>query len=404
MRKSLSDAGVVALKPRAARYAVPDPELRKHYVRVQPSGAKSYVIVTRDPISGKQIWATIGPVDLMTITEARERARAAIKRILEGRAPFERITKAETFADVAAQWMKRHVQAKGLRSEGDLARLLKTHIYPAWGDRPFLDIRRSDVAALLDHIEDNHGGRQADYALAIVRGIMNWYASRSDNYSPPIVRGMRRTSSKERARSRTLGDGELRAVWKAAEGDGAFGAFVRLLLLTAQRRDKVASMRWTDIAGDVWTIPADLREKGNAGDVKLPQTAIAIIRAQPRLGANSYVFAGRSAKGVETSMSGYGKRKRALDAKVALELPNVPRWTLHDLRRTSRSLMSRAGVPSEHAERVMGHAIGGVEGVYDRHAYSDEKAAALAKLAQLIDVIVHPHDTVVALRKPKGRR
>jgi hypothetical protein len=74
MRKSLSDAGVAALKPRAARYAFPDPELRGHLIRIQPSGAKSYVAVTRGP-AGKQVWATIGPVDLMGIDEAREAAK-----------------------------------------------------------------------------------------------------------------------------------------------------------------------------------------------------------------------------------------------------------------------------------------------------------------------------------------
>lgn len=74
-------------------------------------------------------------------------------------------------------------------------------------------------------------------------------------------------------------------------------------------------------------------------------------------------------------------------------------WTIHDLRRTARSLMSRAGVLSEHAERVMGHAIGGVEGVYDRHSYFDEKADVLARLAALIDSIVHPRANVVAMKK-----
>jgi integrase len=104
-------------------------------------------------------------------------------------------------------------------------------------------------------------------------------------------------------------------------------------------------------------------------------------------------------------MSGWSKRKRALDGKIATELPDVPQWQLHDLRRTARSLMSRAGAPSEHAERVMGHAIAGVEGIYDRHAYFDEKAEALAKLTHLIDAIVHPRNTVVTMPKPsKGRR
>jgi integrase len=401
MRKTLTDAGVLGLRPRPRRYAYPDPELRGHYVRVAPSGVKTFVAVSRDPISDRQIWATIGGADLMSVAEAREKAREAIKRIRAGQAAFETPVKAESFQDVAEQWLKRHVRAKGLRSEGEVTRLIKAHVYPAWQDRPFLDIRRSDVTCLLDEIEDDHGARQADYVLAIVRGIMNFYASRADDYAAPLVSGMRRTNPKEHSRARKLSDDELRALWKAAEGDGAFGAFVRLLLLTAQRRDKIASMRWQDIAPDgTWTIPAEAREKGNAGELKLPEAAIALVRAQPRLGDNPYVFpAVRTVKGKHACMSGWSKRKRALDAKIAAELPDVPQWQLHDLRRTARSLMSRAGVPSEHAERVMGHAIAGVEAVYDVFEYSTEKGTALARLAGLIERILHPDSArVINLR------
>jgi integrase len=393
-RKSLSDAGVKALKPRAARFAYADPELAGHYVRVQTSGAKSFCAVARNP-AGKQIWTKINSTETMLINEARVRAREIIRRVRDGLPAFE--PKGETFAAVAEQWLKRHVQAKGLRSAPDLARLLKTRVYPAWEHRPFLAIRRSDVARLLDAIQDENGARQADMILAIVRGIMNFHASRADDYTVPISRAMRRTDPTERARARTLNDDELRAVWKAAEDDGPFGAFVRLLLLTAQRRDKVAAMRWSDIADDGrWTIPAEAREKGNAGELQLPPAALKIIEAQPRLGDNPYVFAGRSVKGREHAcLSGFGKRKKALDAKVAALLPDMPGWTLHDLRRSARSLMSRAGVLSEHAERVMGHAIGGVEAIYDRHSYRDEKADALKRLAALIDAIVHPRSADV---------
>src|SRR5215470_15260513 len=200
MRKSLSDRGVAALKPRAAQYHVPDPELVGHYVRVTPTGKKSFAAIARNP-EGKQIWATIGSTQLLKIDDAREKAREAIKRIREGLAPFPApAAKAQTFEEVAGTWLKRHVQAKGLRSEGEITRLLKAHVYPAWADHAFVAIKRSDVAALLDEIEDDHGARQADYVLAIVRGIMNWFATRHDDYVPPIVSGMRRTNPKARAR------------------------------------------------------------------------------------------------------------------------------------------------------------------------------------------------------------
>jgi integrase len=122
----------------------------------------------------------------------------------------------------------------------------------------------------------------------------------------------------------------------------------------------------------------------------LPDVAIAIIRAQPRLGNNPYVFAGLG----DGPFNGFSKSKARLDATLP---EGTPPWVIHDLRRTARSLMARAGVSSEHAERVMGHAIAGVEGVYDRHSYRSEKADALARLAALIEGIVHPRANVLPL-------
>src|SRR5215211_5757819 len=86
---------------------------------------------------------------------------------------------------------------------------------------------------------------------------MNWHASRSDEFRSPIVRGMARTSGKERARARVLSDDELRAVWQGAEGaTGSFGAFVQFLLLTGARRSEAAAMMWGELAGADWTLPA----------------------------------------------------------------------------------------------------------------------------------------------------
>ena len=289
---------------------------------------------------------------------------------------------------------------------GDLTRLLNTHVYPAWRDRPFLEIRKSDVAQLLDTIEDDRGARQADMILAIVRSVMNWRAARSDDYSAAIGKGMQRTSPKERARARTLNDDELRAVWKASEGDDPFGAFVRLLLLTGQRRNTVASMRWQDVAPDgTWTIPAEAREKGNAGELKLPDAALALVHAQPTIGDSPFVFSGRRAgKGGEHAFAtNFGKRKAMLDVKVAAALGETPPpWTLHDLRRTARTLLSRANVRPDVAERVLGHVQPGIQSVYDRHSYTPEKAAALAKLATLLNSILHPRPADVVPLKPRS--
>jgi integrase len=393
MRKTLSDKGVAALKPRAARYAVPDPELCGLFIRVQPTGSKTYAAVTVAP-SGKQIWTTIGRSDAMSIREARTKARRVRARVQQGLPADDDKPNELSFEEVAKLWLERHVRRNGLRSESEILRQLRMNIFPAWSLRPFLGIRRSDIAALLDEVEDRHGARQADYVLAITRSIMNFHALRDDDYVPPIARGMRRQSPHAQARARILSDDELRLIWHAAETDGTFGALIRLCLLTAQRRTKVLSMRWDDVTpvGE-WTIPTEPREKGNPGKLRLPNAAIATIRAQPHT-ANPYVLAGRA----DGPFRGLARAKTRFDGK----LPAMPRWTLHDLRRSARSLMSRAGIRPEIAERVLGHVVGGtVQQTYDRHDYASEIEDALLRLAALIESIVVPRENVIPLQRTK---
>lgn len=381
-RKVLTDAMIDALPRRDAVYFHADPELPKHGIRVRPTGPGAYTVITRDPLR-KQRWVKIGSTAEMKIAEARDVARTVIKRVEKGLAPFEAPPVApDTVADVIANFLKRHVEKNGMRTADEVRRVMGKYILPRWADRPFAEIRRSDIAKLLDDIEDKHGPWIADACLAQLRSVATWFASRNDDYQLPFVRGMRRVDKHERARTRILNDDELRAVWKAAEQAGVFGALVKLLLLTGQRRDKVVGMRWDDIAKDgTWTIRTELREKGNAGALKLPKAALSVIKAMPRLVSNPYVLAG--AGGGPTS--NFSKDKARLDTASG-----VSGYTLHDCRRAARSLLSRAGVRPDIAERVLGHTIKGVEGVYDRHEYFDEKADALARLAALIERIVNP--------------
>jgi integrase len=229
----------------------------------------------------------------------------------------------------------------------------------------------------------------ADMTLAYVRKVMNWHASRSDDFRSPIVRGMARTKPKERARKRILSDDELRTVWNAAGDAGAFGAMMRFILLTAARRDEAAKMRWEEIRGSDWTLPA-ARNKTKLDLMRpLPKAALDVLADVVRFKGCPHVF---SNDGV-TALGGYGKPKAKFDASCG-----VTGWTLHDLRRTARSLMSRAGVPSDHGERCLGHVIGGVRETYDRHQYHKEKQLALEALAGLIERIVKPQDNVTARR------
>jgi integrase len=146
----------------------------------------------------------------------------------------------------------------------------------------------------------------------------------------------------------------------------------------------------------IWTIPAERYKAKRPNFVPLSKAVLAVIAAQPKHDDCDYVFPSRA----KTPYSGFSKSKAKLDkavfaaikkqAKKGAKVEPMPNWTLHDLRRTAKTLMARAGVRPDISERVLGHVIAGVEGTYDRHSYADEKRDALETLAAMIERILNP--------------
>jgi integrase len=400
------------LQARDARYEIPDPGCPGLYLVVHPTGVKSWAYRYR--FAGLSRKLTVGPaftdegIEVISIGDARDvadEARVSVARRIDPieverqnrkKAAAEKASAANTLRAVAEKYLG---QQDGLRSVGHLRKVFKRLIYPALGDRPIDSIKRSDVVKMLDDIAASRGAAMADKTLAIIRTVCNWHASRSDDFRSPIVRGMARTKSHERARTRILTDAELRVVWAVAAGQGAFGRLVRFLLLTSARRTEAAAMPWAELDGTEWLLPGP-RNKTKVDLLRpLSSAALVVIGTKPA-GA---VFVFSNDRGAGAPIRGYGPLKAAFDdAVIAAKGEPLPRWTLHDLRRTARSLMSRAGVPSDHAERCLGHVIGGVRGVYDRHEYRAEKTQAYVALAELIERIVDPADNVVTLAGARG--
>jgi integrase len=184
-------------------------------------------------------------------------------------------------------------------------------------------------------------------------------------------------------------DPVFRAIWKAVADPDAFSAFVKFLLLTGARRNEVARMTWNEIAGSEWLLPA-ARNKAKVDLLRpLSNAAMGVIETRPRFADSPWIFTSNG----KAALSGFSVRKTAFDQRCG-----VRDWTLHDLRRTARSLMSRAGVNSDHAERCLGHVIGGVRGIYDRHEFHEEKRRAYEALSAQIAWIVDPVENVVPLR------
>ena len=360
---------------------------------VTRAGHKSFVVQYRAHGRSRRLTFKTESTGGLSLDKARREARKVIGAAASGGDPLtERRKKAalatNTLQSVAENFLNR--EGKKLRSVEERRSTLERLVYPKLGSRQIDDIRRSEIVDLLDKIEDQNGPVAADKTLAYLRKIMNWHAGRSDDFRSPIVRGMARTKPKERQRQRTLNDAELQAVWKAAEDNQTpFARLIQFILLTATRRSESARMKREEVSGNEWTIPSARYKTGIELLIPLSPNAAAILNILPNIGNAGFVFTTDG----KHPLGAFSKWKLHFDKACG-----VTGWTLHDLRRTARSLMSRAGVSSDHAERCLGHVMGGVRGTYDRHEYYDEKRIAFEKLASLIDRIVSPQANVVPLR------
>ncbi len=368
-------------------------------VRVTASGARAFILNYR--LRGREHRFTIGAWPDWSALKAVREARNLRQRIDRGEDPLKDrapIPTTKSVSSVIDDFMARYVRNKErpLRSADQIQSAFGRLVKPRIGKIGVYELRRSHVAEMLDRVEDEAGPVQADRVRAYLRKALSWYAERDDefNLNAAFVRVGARANPKERARTRVLSDDELRIVWPLLSDAGTFGALLKTLLLTAQRRDEVANMTWTEIATDgIWTIPAERYKTKRSNHVPLSTAALGVIKAQPRIAGCEYVFPSRS----KTPFSGFGKSKARLDKDALLRVQKrdkgaepLPNWTIHDLRRTAKTLMARAGVRPDISERVLGHVIAGVEGTYDRHSYADEKRDALEKLAAMIERILNP--------------
>jgi integrase len=362
---------------------------------VTASGHRSYVVQYRAKHRSRRMHLKNG----LTLAEARKEAKAILGAVAKGHDPLNERRKAEgastnTLRSIAEEYLAR--EGKQLRSAEQRSAVLERLVYPRLGARPIEEIRRSDIIRLLDQIEEERGTdgvratAMANMVLAFIRRIFNWHASRSDDFRSPIVRGMARSKPGAGRRQRVLSDDEIRAIWRAAEASpSAFGYFVQFVLLTAVRRNEAAHMRRGEVSGNNWIIPQSRYKTGLELLVPLSPMAQDILVKVPQIGRGDLVFTTDGRR----PLTGFSWSKQAFDKACG-----VTGWTIHDLRRTARTLLSRAGVSSDHAERCLGHVLGGVRATYDRHAFAEEKRLAFDKLAMVIENIVNPRENVIPMR------
>jgi integrase len=368
-----------------------------------------------DPSAMTTRWLKLGDYPTLSLKDARERARDVLAAIAESR-PVPTATQfGMTFAELVEIY-KACLLNKRTRREIEAA---LDHTVAELGDRPAASIRHEDLATFLESVagqtERNGsgtklraGGPHAAAKLRVYLGVMFKWASyhrKGGIVANPMAAisasELLRGRSFNRVRDHIISDSDLRTIWIAASGFRyPFGPLIRALILTGQRLAELAEAQWSEVddSTECLVIPGERMKGGKAHALPITPRMRELLTELPRFSQGDFIFS--TTLGARP-IGGYANFKMRFDRAVA-EIGRVEAWKIHDVRRSVRTGLARAGVPVFDAELVIGHQQSGVHRVYDRHRYDAEKLNALLRWEHLLDRIIDPPPNVIPLARAVG--
>jgi integrase len=351
-----------------------DGDLPGFGLRVRATGVKTWLV--QYAVAGKTRRITLGSLDVLTAGAAREKAKDLMAQVRLGGDPAREKAAArekakETFGSILPRFLERQSARLKPRSYQETERHLLAHAKPLHG-RPIEAVDRRSIAALLAKLAENRGPAASNRVRTSLSAFFAWSAR--EGYVEANPAAYTNKAVENGPRERVLTDKELAAIWRAA-GDGQYGAIVKLLILTAARRDEIASLRWSEIDLEAATITLPPARTKNRREhvIPLSEPALAIIAAQPRrVDADG---------GLRDLVFGYGAGGFSDWSGSKADLNAAFDWNLHDFRRSiSTALHDRFAVPPHVVEAILGHVSGhkaGVAGVYNKALYLDQRRSAL---------------------------
>jgi len=360
-----------------------------------PEGRRAWLLRYRLRLQAQKAVA-LGTYPAVSLAEARRRAGeivAAAKRGVDLVAVEERATDAQRAAEAKARPLSEVAEAylnsiKHLRSWRSIESRTRCHIIPKLGSRTIGTVTRANVVDFLDSLAKRGLRHQVNRCRETLRAIFAYAIERELVTVNPILGVSKRRL--EIPRDRTLTDEELMALWRAIDKLPELPrAYFRVTLLTGARRNEVREMAWSelDLDAGLWRLPAERNKSACPFEIPLSAPVVETLRLLPRIGPIVFALD--------------GKRPMTLHQLIerVRQDAGLPDVRLHDLRRTLRTNLAELCVSFEVAERVLNHAMPGLQAVYNRHSYAAEKRAALALWAEHVLALAEKREaTVVALR------
>ncbi|GEO18293.1 tyrosine-type recombinase/integrase [Microvirga aerophila] len=357
-----------------------DDDLPGFGLRLRAGGKRAWIAQYR--VGSKQRRVTIGTPEALDPDRARQAAKAVLAKVQLGGDPQTekaegRARAAVTLGAVAKRYLEERAKPNlKPRSYEEVERHLTRHWAPL-RELPIHRVQRANVAARLGEIATENGRFAANRARASLSAMFSWAMGEGLVDANPTIGTNKATE--EVQRDHVITDSELKAIWQACQHDD-YGRIVRLLILTAQRREEVAAMTvgeldLADPKAARWSIPKERTKNGFPHDVPLSATALEIVSAAPKREGRDLLFGSG-----EGGFQGWSKAKAALDRRIVKTGAKVRPWRLHDIRRTVATRMADLGTLPHVIEAILNHVSGhksGVAGIYNRATYAKEKREAL---------------------------
>lgn len=361
-RTRLTDIAVRSLKPPSrGQVTYWDESIPSFGCRVSAGGTKTFTVMCGE--RRKRI--SVGRYPTISLAQARAKAKTILAEAVLGKHDDIQIPFEEALDTFLTTHCARNNKAS---TAAETERLLKRHFLPRFRRRNLADITTAHVVSIVDGLIDRPA--ECNHAFTAVRTFFRWACRRRYLQHSPCE-GLQRPT-KPVSRSRVLNDKELPKVFQAADQLGTYGSIVKLLILTGQRLNEIASLRaeYVDVKKKVITLPAHLTKNGREHTFPYGPMVTRILSGLPKEGL---LFP--TQKDSKVFFNNWSASKHALD-----KLCQIESWVQHDLRRTYATNMAALRVPLHVVEKLLNHASGSISGVsaiYNRYAYEDEMREAV---------------------------
>lgn len=356
-------------------------------------------------LAGTRSVMTLGSYSVLSLAEARRQAKELKARVSLGydvakekqERKVEAISKNETGKNVftagqlADEYFTKNILGRWKHPNVVRSRI-ERDIKPNIGKFPVDEVKPLHIAKMLESIVDRGAPTTANDVLRWTKRMFDYAIKRHIvQFNPASAFDLSDAGGEEKARERALSRDELVTLFEAMRRTKGFSSInlltIRLLLMLGVRKSELTTAKISafDLDNATWKlIAADTKTKAVIV-IPLPIQAVETFRDLIRLADGSdYLLPARQYQDRRLPHIHENTLNVAL-SKVKANMPAVAPFTIHDFRRTARTHLAALGVDSHIAERCLNHKIKGVEGIYNRHDYFEERKTALQTLANFLE-------------------